>query len=282
MEHLLEAGIEKIIRIGGRSKSAALEGKNIRIVSQSEGQTKSERYQAGVNIRKQETQQDIIKSLLRIVRATGERTIWKAIDAYLGRHHPDIHKQFSRVDDDGFELVSLFLSYLDEWNSVHQCTCALNFEFQAGDVEPFDLWLKQGSTTTTDDQTSYTIEDLCDIAKVDVYTISAANRRRLADHWILDSRTTVWDDLHEAVQSSKDSQQSNQRIYDDIDRRVLQNADIIGVTTTGLARKISALQHLNAKVIICEEAGEVLEAHMLSTLLRRSFINILCSSRISS
>lgn len=51
-----------------------------------------------------------------------------------------------------------------------------------------------------------------------------------------------------------------------MDRRVLQSADVIGVTTTGLARRIATLKRSRSKVIMCEEAGEILEGHMLSTL----------------
>lgn len=56
-------------------------------------------------------------------------------------------------------------------------------------------------------------------------------------------------------------------IHDDVNRRVLQTADVIGVTTTGLAKKISTLKHVRCKVVICKEAGEVMEPHMLSVLL---------------
>jgi len=44
LEHLVAVGIEKIIRIGGRSQSTILEGKNISIVSQGETKTRFEGY----------------------------------------------------------------------------------------------------------------------------------------------------------------------------------------------------------------------------------------------
>ena len=56
-------------------------------------------------------------------------------------------------------------------------------------------------------------------------------------------------------------------VYDEVDRRVLQTADVIGVTTSGLAKRISVLRHVTSKIVICEEAGEVMEPHMLSALL---------------
>lgn len=53
----------------------------------------------------------------------------------------------------------------------------------------------------------------------------------------------------------------------DVDRRCLDQADVIGVTTTGLAKQVKLLSKVNAKVIICEEAGEVLEGHLINALL---------------
>lgn len=53
----------------------------------------------------------------------------------------------------------------------------------------------------------------------------------------------------------------------ELDLRCLREARIIGVTTSGLARNIELLQRVGAKVILYEEAGEVLEAHTLTALL---------------
>jgi len=56
-------------------------------------------------------------------------------------------------------------------------------------------------------------------------------------------------------------------IRDEVDLRCLRSADIIGVTTSGLARNLDMLRYLESKVLLCEEAGEVLEAHLLTALL---------------
>ncbi|KAL7746976.1 hypothetical protein RI367_007688 [Sorochytrium milnesiophthora] len=46
----------------------------------------------------------------------------------------------------------------------------------------------------------------------------------------------------------------------------LRNKKVIGMTTTGAAKQCKALQALQPKIILCEEAGEVLEAHILALL----------------
>ena len=50
----------------------------------------------------------------------------------------------------------------------------------------------------------------------------------------------------------------------------LQEADIIGLTTTGAAKHNSILSQVDAKVIIVEEAAEILEAHTVSSLSQKT------------
>ena len=46
----------------------------------------------------------------------------------------------------------------------------------------------------------------------------------------------------------------------------LKEADIVGLTTTGAAKHNALLRKIEAKIVIIEEAAEVLEAHIVSTL----------------
>ncbi|CAP61981.1 uncharacterized protein PODANS_5_1320, partial [Podospora anserina S mat+] len=49
--------------------------------------------------------------------------------------------------------------------------------------------------------------------------------------------------------------------------RILEEADVIGITTTGLAKNIAMLRGIGAKVVICEEAAEVMEPHLISAMM---------------
>ena len=50
------------------------------------------------------------------------------------------------------------------------------------------------------------------------------------------------------------------------DRNVMRNADVIGMTTTCAARYLPVLQDIGPNIVIVEEAAEVLEAHIVTTL----------------
>ncbi|XP_054258411.1 NFX1-type zinc finger-containing protein 1-like isoform X2 [Macrosteles quadrilineatus] len=60
------------------------------------------------------------------------------------------------------------------------------------------------------------------------------------------------------------------RRYDEVrqfdDLRIVQQADIVGVTTTTAARLQAMLRELKPKIVIVEEAAEVLEAHIVASL----------------
>jgi len=165
---------------------------------------------------------------------------WANIDEYLAESYPLIHAQFSRVDEEGFQLVGR---------------------------HPFDHWRQDRNLALADDPSELDIETLITQAEKDVNQISAFSRDRLINWWTSNIRANITDDLFEAVKELQDTRQEIANIHEEVDRRVLETAQVIGVTTTGLAGRISTLRHVSCKVLICEEAGEIMEPHMLSALI---------------
>ncbi|EXV00312.1 UvrD/REP type DNA helicase [Metarhizium robertsii] len=105
------------------------------------------------------------------------------------------------------------------------------------------------------------------ISDLDIHSLSPRERKYLKNFWSTENHKQAVDDLFEDIKHTSSTQREVSKIHDKVDRRVLQEADVIGITTTGLAKRISTLQRLRCKVVICEEAGEVMEPHMLSALL---------------
>ncbi|KAM0157524.1 hypothetical protein ACHAPG_004647 [Botrytis cinerea] len=243
LEHLVESGIEKVIRIGGQSKSKILDGKNLRVVSQGETTTKPEGNTLRANHSALENEERYIEKLLRQLNGLGDFPNWRSLKDYIAQRHYKIYQQFDRFDEEGFEMVG---------------------------EEPFDLWLRYN--TEMEERApafseTHTIDDLIEFANFNVHALYGNEKLILVRHLAEEARKEVTDYLFESITRTMQHNQAIQSVYSDKDRRVLQGADIIGVTTTGLATKMSTLKHVKAKVIVCEEAGEVLEAHMLSALL---------------
>jgi superfamily I DNA and/or RNA helicase len=75
-------------------------------------------------------------------------------------------------------------------------------------------------------------------------------------------------DLDERLDHASGSYSEIKKCVDNItaelNPRVLLQTSIVDVTTSGLARNLKLLCVVNVKLLICEEAGEVLEARMLT------------------
>uniref|UniRef100_A0A8C2DH90 Zinc finger, NFX1-type containing 1 n=1 Tax=Cyprinus carpio TaxID=7962 RepID=A0A8C2DH90_CYPCA len=84
--------------------------------------------------------------------------------------------------------------------------------------------------------------------------------------WVLRYRT----DLRTKALTSEQVYQDAAERLNEIRRRedlcVLQQARVVGMTTTGAAKYRQALQELQPRLVIVEEAAEVLEAHTITTL----------------
>ena len=245
LEHLIEIGIKKIIRIGGQSKSTILDGKNLRIVSKGEAKTRSEKYLVAKSYEDLEKKERHITTVLRLLHATQKRPDWANLKAHLQRRYPGIFLQLSPFDEDGFKTVG---------------------------KNPFDIW-SQGTNGkavdegNTSDEAITTSQELVHKATRNIHGLSTVERRQLVELWVQEIHENKTDELFELVKSSHNIHERLEYIHDEVDRRVLQTADVIGVTTTGLAKRISVLQRVHCKVIICEEAGEVMEPHIISALL---------------
>lgn len=116
LEHLVKVGSDKVIRIGGESKSQILEGKNLRLASQGESKTGAERFLLGKSYGEIEKLERAVKSKLATLHRV--KPDWATLKPYLVRNYPHIYSQFSRIDHEGFELVSREEPF-DLWKSGH-------------------------------------------------------------------------------------------------------------------------------------------------------------------
>ena len=100
----------------------------------------------------------------------------------------------------------------------------------------------------------------------DIWELRTKDKWRLYQYW-----------AQEFIRDTKTAAQTFATEYEDICRErkcrqheldfyLLQNADIVGMTTTGAAKYNYILQRLSPKIVVIEEAAEVLESHIISCL----------------
>ena len=100
----------------------------------------------------------------------------------------------------------------------------------------------------------------------DIWKLHKRDKWRLYQHWaqefIRNTKTTaqVFATEYEEICRERERRQH------ELDFHLLQQADIVGMTTTGAAKYNYILQRLSPKIVVIEEAAEVLESHIISCL----------------
>jgi len=235
------------VRLGSRSKEPKLEPYILRNVAQKVDSTWVER--AEIRSLKQlleysiEEIQDLCSQLSMIHH-------WRTLKDYLQQRDPAICNQLfgTEIDEDGFEVVSHRKpeQVVDDW--VHS-------RFLQTKAHAIFSRVRRLRT----------MEQILECR--DISLLTSAERMRLKAYWESSITQELLGNLQRATSAWKRAQEDLKKMYQERDRRCLHGAQVIGVTTTGLAGQASLLRKVVAKVMVCEEAGEVLEAHTLTAIL---------------
>ncbi|KAJ6003313.1 hypothetical protein N7451_005860 [Penicillium sp. IBT 35674x] len=245
LKHLLDVGIQKIIRMGGRSQATELEGKNLRVVSKGIGKTRVESQTLGMSYGRLEDCMKNAGYAMKPLHQSQKGLSWAAIEHFLHRKRPIIHKQLERPDTEGFTTVTddKLLNWLGAKSMKTQ---------------------KEQNESEVDD---VRLEDLTRAANENIHSLSIPERRILALSWFKQWQEIETASLFEALDRAANLRGDINAVHEEVNRRALIQADVVGITTTALARHIETLRRVGTKVIICEEAAEVMEAHVISALM---------------
>ncbi|RFN55172.1 hypothetical protein FIE12Z_425 [Fusarium flagelliforme] len=149
---------------------------------------------------------------------------------------------FQVADDDGFQTVD------SEGKAIEPETI-------------YQYWLRDGDV----DKMGSLGASLEDSAR-GIWDLSHDLRKRLHDEWsanVRQEQVIRFVDLNKRYGDVKARVKS---ILDERGRRVLQDKRIIGSTTTAAAMYQSIIETANPDVILVEEAGEILEAHIVTAM----------------
>ncbi|KAF8128159.1 hypothetical protein EV363DRAFT_1585143 [Boletus edulis] len=105
----------------------------------------------------------------------------------------------------------------------------------------------------------------------EVWEMSQLERQTLHAFWIEEARVHMQqnqqDEFDRLRKKHADKVREYNEIREEVRRVLLKNVKIIGCTTTGAAKLGTLLRSLSPKVLMVEEAGQVLEAHVLGSLV---------------
>ena len=243
LEQFLAHGIEQIIRIGSQSKSDLLQPLTLQEVMKDMDRTRKEGNTRRTLAQSLSAETENISGILEQLGKVGSSS---SIEQYLQRHHSKEYWQlFGDEDEEGFTFVYRKDNVIDDW-------LAARHPKQFG----FETPKSKGPPRA--------VGDLC---RSDIFSMSTEERYRLYRYWVSEITDLLRDRFVTSLSNYHTTREEFDQVQNDLKLRCLQQANIIGLTTTGLARNISLLRKLHSKVLVCEEAGEVLEAHLLTALL---------------
>ncbi|KAM5531281.1 hypothetical protein V8D89_015082 [Ganoderma adspersum] len=105
----------------------------------------------------------------------------------------------------------------------------------------------------------------------EAWLMSSAERWQLHAMWSDEVRVAARDTQNEEFRRLREKHaHTTQEFLEgqaEIRKQLLRNVDIIGCTTTGAAKLTALLKGIGPKVLLVEEAGQVLEAHVLGSLV---------------
>ncbi|PGH32819.1 hypothetical protein GX50_04359 [[Emmonsia] crescens] len=239
LEHFVKDGIEQVIRIGSRSKSELLSECTLRKVAQNMQKTKTEGSRMFELITMLEMMEKKLEGLFgELSVANSQATIRAYLQSKHSKHYLEL---FGEEDHEGFKKVN------------RGKRNALNHWFQGGHRDIPGRVIKPRHTRV--------------LTRIPLKTMSHAEREVLHQLWLSEITVRIFDTVKRLLLETHDTQKELEKIRREVDLRCLNQANIIGATTSGLARNIDLLHRVRAKVMLCEEAGEVLESHTLTAFL---------------
>ena len=255
LEQMLDAGEKRMVRMGGRSKSERLAGYQLRELARTKlnkegfSQKRIKQVHAQLHKRK-ESMEDIIKELktpLCWLEPSG------GIYDFLMDEEPHILEFLKIADTDGDETDATFFQIVGPKGKgiskdfLWEC-------WQKG--EGFPDWLRS----------QMWIEDEVNDAFEDFWGMPLAQRMDRIDGWRRDILQSAIDQLIEWIDVFNEYSREEQSLRRQSELEILKEARIIGATTAGAAAYHDLLSSKAAAVVLVEEAGEVLESHVLTAL----------------
>ncbi|KAL9108008.1 MAG: hypothetical protein Q9187_008350, partial [Circinaria calcarea] len=240
LEQIVSEGTKKIIRLGAGSKSKVLEPFNLKNVTSEMETTRAGHAAVGEAYKALKESGPEVASLLQdLKRSNSIRLVKGFLEAEFPTHFREL---FRETDDEGFTFV------------------------RNSNRDPIQDWL-HGGTDEMHIKRRLLTRTINQLSSSSLFGMSLTERQILYQDWVRSIRESLTAQLHEAIGTYTESKEKLRQCRRDLDLRCLEGAYVVGLTTSGLARNIDLLRRLNPKVVIYEEAGEILEAHTLTALL---------------
>lgn len=270
LERILELSTKKIVRLGSQSKSKVLEPHKLENI-----------FYAIREYRVEKNVSDNLKDSYNLVKCMAEVLLDDKIREVVDEEVAALRKLSKTIN---MYLKFHYLckeKYLDEsaLNDIIPKTCKNQLRTKAGSIlkslsdgvlewllcsRVSDLYVKCDRKFET-----FRKEKLEFPTKIrDVWTLCETDRFKLFFVWREKCLMEQQEFLDENIDTYKKLMRGNRAKSVDSDKlEILRSADIIGVTTTGACKFKDLIRFSEPQIIVVEEAAQVLEAHIIASLL---------------
>ncbi|KAI9800521.1 MAG: hypothetical protein M1825_004069 [Sarcosagium campestre] len=277
LNDLVKRGVKKIVRLGGGSKDAWTKPYSIHQVSRKLKQTERERSQirhALINV------EGLAREGTAWCNALSGKTLsWRAVREHLLQHYKGFYDQFAALDVSRRATTDMRLARQSTGFGYHCWAQGRDLESLRLMTEEFSDYLgldpKEPVNTDCSRNLRLMLERIMASGRelshlpsnVNVWSMSPDERTSLMQTWESEMETgTGVEILAEIHNRHYRANQAKKGAHSEVDLRCLEEQEVIGLTTTACAMYGPVLERVGMKVVICEEAGEVMEAHTLCTL----------------
>ncbi|KNZ77104.1 NFX1-type zinc finger-containing protein 1 [Termitomyces sp. J132] len=258
LDHLLtgvlDAGItNKIVRLGSRSADEQIKKFSIEEIEHIAGRSRLDRTFAHSH----RALKDIEKEIQKLLQEFSQTIVPSdVITDHLTIHHPE-HSEHIQFPPSWISAI-FDVSFTNEdtgWQTVgrNQASVGVHGCAQVPLVPDSDR----------------SLDEL--LLEGDIWAFSTIERKKLHAYWEQQVREHIYHNNMEDFERLRAKYMHALQVYnqgkDEIRRQLLRNIDIIGCTTTGAAKLTSLLKGLGPRTMLVEEAGQVLEAHILGSLV---------------
>lgn len=283
LEHLLDQGVTSIVRVGSQSKSQRLQEYSLKsMMINWKKPYAAKRVLAETFVASEQTAKSIRDLTLALKSGYFD---WKHVREHLIHENPAQCRQF----EDSPPSPVIWRDRRTETPHSGRQTGDVAYERWATgkDLDEKCIWNRHASKNREEARPTNTFaaldEDASEIAETlcfdipvsdrpisllggDVWSMSMKERCRLIAYWrpsIIRSIEQELEGHHRALSTDEEIKFSG---HDEMRRLILSSVDVIGMTTSGSAKFHALLGSVAPKVILCEEAGEVVESQILTAL----------------
>jgi AAA domain len=268
---LVEAGVTKVARIGRGSKEEWIKKFELRTLTRNTRMSQLAWEKKMMAVRDAQTLFTEIEAGckgLNAEAATGSLS-WPTVEAYLRTTHREVYQQLTTSNDNPYAHSFAF----DYWSgggdlrNLRELRTELETCLMGSSANDGSSISTQGIDRALEQITIHAQQQSARAEQKNIWKGSLEERQQMLRSWKAEiDREELIEHFSTLQTDHQSAGEAIRKTWYQRDAKCLLEQDVIGLTTTACASNWEMLKTLDLEIVICEEAGEVMEAHTVCSL----------------